>query len=165
MNILDSLIKRLVKVFSTEDYVVQEIEEAIAFSDASWAKVNKSKLPAQCFLIVGDMKKKTTWHLPYREGAGGIDPNTGLYRKAGPVNKGAIRALLALFGGSRGGIKNFSVPAAVKAKVQALAKQAGIGAIVVHALSEKARGFYLRHGFLKSPMNQRTLMLSFADWG
>ena len=128
MDILDSLIKRLMEVFSTENYVVQEIEEAITFSDASWARVNKSKLPASCFLIVGDPKKKTTWHLPYREGAGGIDPNTGMYRKAGPVNKGAIRALLQLFGGSRGGIKNFSVPAEVKAKVQALAKQAKIGA-------------------------------------
>lgn len=45
-----------------------------------------------------------------------------------------------------------------------VSKQAGIRAIVVHALSEKAKDFYFRHGFLESPLNQMTLMLSIADW-
>ncbi len=45
-----------------------------------------------------------------------------------------------------------------------VSKQAGIRAIVVHTLSEKAKYFYLRHGFLESPLNQMTVMLSIADW-
>lgn len=45
-----------------------------------------------------------------------------------------------------------------------VAKQAGIRAIIVHTLSEKAKDFYLRHGFPESPLNQMTLMLSIADW-
>jgi len=36
----------------------------------------------------------------------------------------------------------------------------GIRAMLVHALSEDARTFYLRHGFTESPHDPRTLMLS-----
>ena len=43
------------------------------------------------------------------------------------------------------------------------AKHAGIRALVVHALSEEARNFYLRHGFQESPLNQFTLMLPLTD--
>ncbi len=39
------------------------------------------------------------------------------------------------------------------------AKHAGIRAMIVHALSEDARIFYLRHGFQESPLNHFTLML------
>lgn len=39
------------------------------------------------------------------------------------------------------------------------AKHAGIRALVVHTLSEKAKDFYLRHGFQESPLNHFTLML------
>jgi predicted N-acetyltransferase YhbS len=39
------------------------------------------------------------------------------------------------------------------------AEYAGIRALVVHALSEDTKEFYLRHGFLESPLNQFTLML------
>ncbi len=46
-----------------------------------------------------------------------------------------------------------------------VSKQAGIRAIVVHALSEEAKEFYLRHGFQESPLHQMTLLLSITDWG
>jgi len=39
------------------------------------------------------------------------------------------------------------------------ANHAGIRALVVHALSEEAKKFYLRHGFLESPLHHYTLML------
>jgi GNAT superfamily N-acetyltransferase len=45
-----------------------------------------------------------------------------------------------------------------------VAKQAGIRALVAHALSEEVRDFYLRHGFLESPLSPMTLMLSVVDW-
>ena len=46
----------------------------------------------------------------------------------------------------------------------AVSRQAGIRAIVVHALSEEARNFYLGHGFLESPLNRMTLLAGLADW-
>lgn len=46
----------------------------------------------------------------------------------------------------------------------AVSKQAGIRALVVHALSEDAKEFYLRHGFQESPLQPMTLMLSLAGW-
>jgi len=46
----------------------------------------------------------------------------------------------------------------------AVSKQAGIRALVVHALSEDAKAFYLRHGFQESPLQPMTLMLSLAGW-
>jgi predicted N-acetyltransferase YhbS len=41
--------------------------------------------------------------------------------------------------------------------------QVGVRALLVHALSEKAKGFYLRHGFAQSPVDQMTLMLNMRD--
>lgn len=70
------------------------------FSDKSWASVNKSKLPKACFLVVRSDKKED-WHYPYREGAGSISTETGMYESAGPVNKGALRAISASLGGAR----------------------------------------------------------------
>jgi GNAT superfamily N-acetyltransferase len=45
-----------------------------------------------------------------------------------------------------------------------VSKQAGIRALVVHALSEDAKHFYLLHGFKESPLQPMTLMLSLAAW-
>lgn len=41
--------------------------------------------------------------------------------------------------------------------------QAGIRALLVHALSEDAKAFYLRHGFLQSPIDPMTMMLNLQD--
>jgi GNAT superfamily N-acetyltransferase len=40
---------------------------------------------------------------------------------------------------------------------------AGIRAILVHAISEDAKRFYMRHGFLESPVAPLTLMVTLAD--
>ena len=40
---------------------------------------------------------------------------------------------------------------------------AGIRAILVHAISDKARRFYEAHGFVSSPIDQMTLMITVAD--
>ncbi|MBI3637733.1 MAG: GNAT family N-acetyltransferase [Candidatus Rokubacteria bacterium] len=39
----------------------------------------------------------------------------------------------------------------------------GIRAILVHAISEEAKRFYLRHGFVESPVAPMTLMITIAD--
>ena len=45
-----------------------------------------------------------------------------------------------------------------------VSRQAGIRAVLVHALSESAKQFYLRYGFREAPFNPMTLMLNLTDW-
>ncbi len=45
----------------------------------------------------------------------------------------------------------------------AVAEQAGIRALLVHALSEEAKRFYLQCGFHESPVNDLTLMITLAE--
>ena len=49
-------------------------------------------------------------------------------------------------------------------RTSTVSKQAGIRALVAHALSEEAKNFYLSQGFQKSPLNQMTVMLGITDW-
>ena len=44
-----------------------------------------------------------------------------------------------------------------------VSKQAGIRALLVHALSEDAKHFYARNGFLESPLDPMTLMIALQD--
>jgi GNAT superfamily N-acetyltransferase len=44
-----------------------------------------------------------------------------------------------------------------------VSKQAGVRALLVHSLSEDAKAFYLRYGFLESPIDPMTLMLNLQD--
>jgi len=44
-----------------------------------------------------------------------------------------------------------------------VAEQAGIRAILVHALSEEAKRFYLHCGFHESPINDMTLMIALDE--
>ncbi len=44
-----------------------------------------------------------------------------------------------------------------------VAEQAGIRALLVHALSDKARSFYQHWGFHESPTNDMTLMITLND--
>lgn len=108
-----------------EDKAGQAIAEADA-STKSWASVDKAKLPASCFLWVEDPDKKSTWHLPVYEGAGGVDPSTGLYKERGPLNANAVRAALSAVAGGRTG-KPMNVPADAIKKLKSLAKGLGIG--------------------------------------
>jgi hypothetical protein len=43
------------------------------------------------------------------------------------------------------------------------AEIAGIRAILVHAISENAKRFYVKSGFIVSPVDPMTLMISVAD--
>lgn len=44
-------------------------------------------------------------------------------------------------------------------RVIAISKQAGVKAMMLHALTEEAKRFYLRQGFIVSPTNEMTLMI------
>lgn len=44
-------------------------------------------------------------------------------------------------------------------RVYRVAQEAGVKALLVHALSDQAKAFYLKYGFVESPMDSMTLML------
>jgi GNAT superfamily N-acetyltransferase len=48
-------------------------------------------------------------------------------------------------------------------RTMAAARHVGIRALLVHALDEQAKAFYLGHGFIESPIEPMTLMLSLAQ--
>jgi len=90
----------------------------LAISNKSWASINKSKLPASCFLWVEDPDRKDTWHLPvYERSAGG---------GRGPLNLGALRAAAAAVAGARTGSR-MAIPASVRAKLEGLLRRYKIG--------------------------------------
>ena len=43
-----------------------------------------------------------------------------------------------------------------------IARDAGIRAILCHAISSKAKQFYLKHGFVESPIDELTVLLNIA---
>ena len=94
-----------------------------AASNSSWASVNKSNLPMSAFLWVEDPKKKTTWHLPYKD-------------ENGNVNLGALRAVSAALGGARSG-KPMNIPSEVRSKINRLLKQYKIGKYASDKKSEE----------------------------
>ena len=103
--------------------------ERILEQDASnnnWALVNKLQLPPQSFLWIEDKEDRRKWHLPYREGSGGIDPNTKMYRKAGAVNLNALRAIDQAMGGSKARMPSI-IPKEIKSKIIKLLKEFNIG--------------------------------------
>jgi len=109
-------------------YLDQQVEKILEqdASQRAWAEVDKSKLPRSCFLWIEDPNKKATWHLPYREGTGGLDPDTKMYRSAGPVNLGALRAIAAALGGARTGTP-MKVPSEIRSKIKKLLQRYNIG--------------------------------------
>ncbi|SIT73099.1 Acetyltransferase (GNAT) domain-containing protein [Ectothiorhodosinus mongolicus] len=48
-------------------------------------------------------------------------------------------------------------------RVYSAAEQIGIRAILVHAIDEQARSFYVKHGFYDSPTHELTLMLTISE--
>lgn len=48
-------------------------------------------------------------------------------------------------------------------RVVRAAETLGIRALLIHALSERARGFYERYGFQRSPFDEMTLMVTLPD--
>jgi hypothetical protein len=126
---------------------VNELFEQDA-SGRAWREVDKTKLPRQCFLWAEDAEKKSTWHLPYREGAGGIDPKTGMYAKAGPVNLGALRAIASAIAGGRTG-KPMAIPSQVRSKITKLLKRYKIGKFKESAMDGNGKREFLEQSMAR----------------
>ena len=48
-------------------------------------------------------------------------------------------------------------------RVLGVAEMVGIRAVLLHAMSDRARAFYLKHGFAASPLDPTTLMIPLID--
>lgn len=83
---------------------------------------NKSKLSTQSFLWIEDRSKKSTWYLPYREGAGEIDPDTKMYSKAGSVNLNVLRAISQALYEAKAD-SSMTIPKEIKNKISKLLKE------------------------------------------
>jgi hypothetical protein len=94
----------------------------------NWANVNRSRFPKECFLWIEDPVKKSTWYLPYREGAGTIDLKTGMYKSAGGININALRAISEAINGSKTGTP-MNIPSEIKSKIQKLLKENNIESV------------------------------------
>ena len=44
-----------------------------------------------------------------------------------------------------------------------MAEAVGIRAVLLHAMSDEAKRFYLHHGFAESPVDPMTMMVLLAD--
>jgi GNAT superfamily N-acetyltransferase len=44
-----------------------------------------------------------------------------------------------------------------------VAETAGVRAILVHCISERARRFYVKYGFIESPLDPMTVMMTTAE--
>ncbi len=108
-------------------YLEQRVQELIEknTNQKAWLAVDKSKLPKSCFIWIENSHKKTTWHLPYREGAGGIDSETGLYRTAGAVNLGALKAISSVI--TKVIIDGVQMPSEIKSKIKKLLQKYSVG--------------------------------------
>jgi len=109
-------------------------------SDVQWSQIDHSVLPASCFLWVEDRDNRETWKLPYREGAGEVDPDTGIYTNAGPVNLGALRAIALVLGGARAG-RAMPVPPQIRSKIKKLLKKYAIGQFRENEMSRRQTEF------------------------
>jgi hypothetical protein len=88
----------------------------------SWILTNKSKLPTQSFLWIEDRSKKSSWHLPYREGIGDIDPNTKMYSKAGPINLNVLKAISHVMSEAKAD-DSITIPKEIRSKITKLLKE------------------------------------------
>lgn len=95
-------------------------------SNTSWSLIQIFKLPHQSFLWIEDREDRRKWHLPYREGAGGIDPETKLFRKAGAVNLNALRAIDTIIN-KPNSIMPSVIPKEIRNKITKLLKEFNIG--------------------------------------
>lgn len=65
-------------------------DQTYTFNPA-WSEVDKTKLPSSAYMIVRDSEKRSTWKLPFKNPGGSINCN-------------AIRAIVSVLGGARGGV-------------------------------------------------------------
>ena len=102
---------------------INPIYESI--SNRAYNTIDKSQLPREAFLWVEDPENRETWHLPYRDGTGEIDPSTGFYTQVGAVNLNALRAIAQVLTQSKN--TPLKIPPEIRSKTIKLLKRYKIG--------------------------------------
>ena len=90
------------------------LEESLV--NQPWRETDKRKFPRKAFLWVDDEDRRSTWHIPYRQGTGEIDKRTGYYESAGAVNLNVLRAVAQVIEQKEDG-KRMTIPAKIRSKI------------------------------------------------
>lgn len=123
------------------------------------ARKNQAAGASRCFVVCGDDQNVVGY---YALAAGAVSQA----RAPGAIRRNlpepipvAVLARLAVHSRWAGkGIGRGLFKDAVLRTLQA-SRELGIRALLCHAIDEKARSFYLKHGFVESPIDPMTLML------
>ena len=81
-----------------------------------WRETDKRKFPRKAFLWVDNEDKRSSWHIPYRQGTGEIDKRTGYYESAGAVNLNVLRAVAQVIERKPDG-QRMIIPAKIRSKI------------------------------------------------
>lgn len=133
---------------------------------ANWlinrARRNHQEGASKCF-VVCDERGNVIGFYELAAGAVSHDISPGSIRRNMPnpvpvvvLGRLAVHAHWLNRGIGRGLLKD-----AVQRTLQ-LASQIGVRAILCHAIDEQAKAFYLKHGFVESPIEPLTLMLGLS---
>ena len=91
------------------------------------------RLPASCFLWIGDRDKKNKWYLPYRSGTGEVV--NGVYESAGAVSIPILKAIATAM--SEDYPSHPIAPHQIKTKIKKLLKQYNINDYQEATMNEK----------------------------
>jgi len=85
-------------------------------NNTGWFEIDKRNFPRKAFLWVDDEDRRSTWHLPYRQGTGNIDKKSGYYESAGAVNLNVLRAVAQVLE-SHARDDKLNIPAKIRSKI------------------------------------------------
>jgi len=85
-------------------------------NNTKWFEIDKRNFPRKAFLWVDDEERRSTWHLPYRQGTGKIDKKSGYYESAGAVNLNVLRAVAQVLENHAKDDK-LNIPAKIRSKI------------------------------------------------
>ena len=124
------------------------------------ARNNHREAPSRCFVVCDGQRNVVGY---YALAAGAVSPAAvpGRIRRnmPDPIPVAVLGRLAVHADWARQGIGRGLLKDAIQRTLQA-AQQMGIRVLLCHAIDEEARAFYLHHGFIESPTDTMTVMLS-----
>jgi GNAT superfamily N-acetyltransferase len=149
----------------TDAHELAEIDSGVASLD-DWlrrrARGNQASSAIRTFVVAGGNRIVAY----YAVASGGISPGAAVGRFRRNVPDPIPVALLARFATDRAWQGRGLARAMFRdcaARVLHAADTLGIRGVVVHAISEQAKGFYLALGFEPSPLDPMPLMVTLGD--
>lgn len=128
----------------------------------SRARKNHRDGASKCFVVCDDQQNVIGY---YALAAGSVSheiaPGSIKRNMPDPVPVAVLGRLAVHANWTKQGIGRGLLKDAIQRTLQ-LAEQMGIQALLCHAIDEEAKAFYLEHGFIESPIDPMTVMLSLA---